>query len=158
MCRMYIFGCSLCSLPSRSLIMSAAAAAAGARKSPAPSAEKSSEPLPIYEREAFFAEKYRNYCLFVNGVADYAPEVQPLADALRCLPLLGFKMRARGYLEAAIQAHLLGDSQARDVAASEAVREQAHANGFNLTNIRAPDYCKLLRYTSLFALLLAEEQ
>ena len=126
-------------------------------KSPAPSAEKSPEPLPIYEREAFFAEKYRNYCLFVNGVADYASEVQPLADALRCLPLVAFKMRARGYLEAAIQAHLLGDSQARDVAASEAVREQAHANGFNLTNIRASDYCKLLRYTSLFALLLAEE-
>ena len=137
--------------------MSATASAAGARKSPAPSAEKSSEPLPIYEREAFFAEKYRNYCLFVNGVADYASEVQPLADALRCLPLVAFKMRARGYLEAAIQAHLLGDSQARDVAASEAVREQAHANGFNLTNIRASDYCKLLRYTSLFALLLAEE-
>ena len=137
--------------------MPTAVAAAVARKSPAPSAEKSPEPLPIYEREAFFAEKYRNYCIFVNGVADYASEVQPLADALRCLPLVAFKLRARHYLEAAIRAHMLGDSQARDVAASEAVREQAHANGFNLTNIRASDYCKLLRYTSLFALLLAEE-
>ena len=134
-----------------------ATAAAGAHKSPAPSAEKSSEPMPIYEREAFFAEKYRNYCLFVNGVADYLEEAQPFANALRCCPIIAFKMRARGYLEKAIAAHLIGDNTGRDVAASEAVRSQARENGLDLNQLRAQDLLRVFRYSSLFAILLAEE-
>ena len=109
------------------------------------------------DRELFWAEKYRNYCLFVNSIADYLPEAQPFANALRCCPLVAFKMRARGYLESAIQAHLVGDSTGRDVAASEAVRSQARENGLDLNQLRAPDLVRVFRYSCLFSILLAED-
>ena len=134
-----------------------AAAAAASKSQSAGSSSTSSKTSSVADRELFWAEKYRNYCLFVNSIADYLPEAQPFANALRCCPLVAFKMRARGYLESAIQAHLVGDSTGRDVAASEAVRSQARENGLDLNQLRAPDLVRVFRYSSLFSILLAED-
>ena len=121
------------------------------------SAVSSSETTPIYEREAFFATKYRNFGLFVTHLADYLPEAGPWATALRTMPLIAFKLQARSYFAAAIEAHLRGDNQGRDCAASAVIRQQANDNGVVLTKIRAEDYSRLLRYASLFSILLAED-
>ncbi len=109
------------------------------------------------DREAFFAIKYRNFGLFVTHLADYLPEAGPWATALRSMPLAAFKLSARGYFAAAIEAHLRGDNTGRDVAASAVIRQQANDNGVVLTKLRADDYSRLLRYASLFAILLSEE-
>jgi len=135
----------------------AAAAAAATKSQSVVSSSMNSKTSSVAERELFWAQKFANYANFVNSIADYLPEAQQFANALRCCPLIAFKMRARGYLEAAIQAHLVGDSTGRDVAASEAVRNQARENGLDLNQLRAPDLVRCLRYSCLFSILLAED-
>ena len=73
------------------------------------------------------------------------------------MPLKALLAHARGYFAAAIEAHLLGDNQGRDCVASAVIRQQANDNGVSLTKLRADDYSRLLRYASLFSILLAED-
>ena len=109
------------------------------------------------DRGLFFAQKFKNYNTFVQSIADYVPSAQPWATSLRLCPLIAFKMQVGTYFGEAIEAHRRGDNTGRDVAASTVVREQAHAHGLALSKLRADDLVKLLRYSSLFALLVAEE-
>ena len=109
------------------------------------------------DRGLYWAQKYRNYCLFIQSVAEYIPEAQPWATSLRICPLIAFKLQVSTYFGEAIEAHRRGDNHGRDVAASTVVREQARAYGLELSKLRADDLVKLLRYASLFALLVAEE-
>jgi hypothetical protein len=76
---------------------------------------------------------------------------------LRSCPLVAFKLQVASYFGDAIEAHQRGDNTGRDVAASTVVREQARAHGLELSKLRADDLVKLLRYSSLFALLVAED-
>jgi len=66
-------------------------------------------------------------------------------------------MQVESHFGEAIEAHRRGDNVGRDVAASAVVREQARAHGLELTKLRADDLAKLLRYASLFSLLVAED-
>ncbi len=102
-------------------------------------------------RALFWATKYRNYTLFIQSISDYLPAAQ------RICPLTVFKLNVETYFGDAIEAHRRGDNTARDVAASAVVREQARSHGLELSRLRAPDLAKLLRYSSLFALLVAED-
>ena len=122
-----------------------------------PSSSTNTKTSSEAERGLFFATKYHNYCLFIQSVADYIPEAQPWATSLRLCPLIAFRMQVSTYFGEAIEAHRAGDSVARDVAASAVVRQQSHAYGLELTELRADDLVKLLRYAALFCLLVAEE-
>ena len=110
------------------------------------------------DRGLFFAQKFKNYNTFVQSIADYVPSAQPWATSLCLCPLIAFKMQVSSYFGEAIEAHRRGDNHGRDIAASSVVREQACAYGLELSKLRADDLVKLLRYASLFALLVAEEQ
>ena len=121
-----------------------------------PSAGSSTESIPIYEKEAFFSNKYRNFCIFVESIARYLSEAEPWAEGLRSLPLSVFKLQARVYFAEAIQAHLRGDSQGRDCAAAAVIRRQAEAQGLLVGRIKSEDNSKLLRYACLFSILLSE--
>ena len=134
-------------------------AATAAEKTPAPSPPSSSTPSKTSEAERglFFASKYHNYVLFIKSLAEYIPSAQPWATSLSVCPLVAFKMQVASYFSEAIEAHRRGDSTGRDVAASAVVRQQAHAHGLQLTKLRADDLAKLLRYSSLFSLLVAED-
>ena len=133
--------------------------AAAAAKTAAPFPHPSSTSMETSEgdRALFWASKYRNYGLFIQSIAVYLPSAQPWATSLRALPLVAFKMQVSSYFGEAIQKHRQGDNVGRDVAASTVVREQARAHGLELTKLRAPDLAKLLRYSSMFALLVAED-
>ena len=109
------------------------------------------------DRDLFFATKFKNYTLFVTSLADYIPEAQTWATSLRVCPLIAFKLQVSTYFGLAIEAHRQGDNTARDIAASTVVREQAATHELQLSKLRAPDLAKLLRYSSMFALLVAEE-
>jgi hypothetical protein len=76
---------------------------------------------------------------------------------LRVCPLIAFKLQVSSYFGEAIEAHRRGDNVGRDTAASSVVREQARSFGLDLTKLRADDLVKLLRYGSLFSLLVAED-
>ena len=138
--------------------MSAPPSATAAAK-PAQSLPKSLAASAISEadRGLFWASKYSNYCLFIQSVAEYIPSAQPWATSLRLCPLIAFKMQVSSYFGKAIEAHRRGDNTGRDIAASTVVREQARAYGLELSKLRADDLVKLLRYSALFALLVAEE-
>ena len=110
------------------------------------------------DRGLFFATKYSNYNTFIQSVADYLPSAQGWATSLRICPLIAFKLQVSSFFSEAIEAHRRGDNTGRDIAASTVVREQARAYGLELSKLRADDLVKLLRYASLFALLVAEEQ
>ncbi len=109
------------------------------------------------DRGLFFAQKFKNYNTFIQSVADYLPSAQPWATSLRLCPLIAFKIQVSTYFGEAIEKHRRGDNTGRDIAASSVVREQARAYGLELSKLRADDLVKLLRYASLFALLIAEE-
>ena len=135
-------------------------AATAAARTAAPSPPSSSTPSKTSseaERGLFFASKYHNYCLFIQSLAEYIPSAQPWASSLRVCPLIAFKLQVESYFGEAIEAHRRGDSTGRDVAASAVVRQQSHAHGLDLTKLRADDLAKLLRYSSLFSLLVAED-
>ena len=110
------------------------------------------------ERGLYWAQKFRNYVLFIQSIAEYIPEAQPWATSLRICPLIAFKMQVSNFFSEAIEAHRRGDNHGRDIAASSVVREQARAYGLELSKLRADDLVKLLRYAALFCLLVAEEQ
>jgi hypothetical protein len=109
------------------------------------------------EKALFWAEKYRNYINFMGVIAEYIPEAQSWASSLRYMPLVAFQMQLSTYFHDAIDAHNKGDKTARDAAACLVVRQQARANEFDLTKLRSDHYIRLLRYTSLFVILTAEE-
>ena len=109
------------------------------------------------EKALFWAEKYRNYINFMGVIAEYIPEAQSWASSLRYMPLVAFQMQLSTYFHDAIDAHNKGDKTARDAAACLVVRQQARANDFDLTKLRSDHYIRLLRYTSLFVILTAEE-
>ena len=109
------------------------------------------------DRGLFWAQKYKNYTTFIQSIADYIPAAQPWATAIRCMPLVAFKMQLSTYFHDAIDAHRKGDRTARDAAACLVVRQQARANDFDLSKLRSDHYIRLLRYTSLFVILTAED-
>ena len=80
-----------------------------------------------------------------------------MGRSLRACPIIAFKMQVETYFSDAIEKHRAGDNTGRDVAASTVVREQARARGLELSKLRADDLVKLLRYASLFSLLVAED-
>ena len=109
------------------------------------------------EKALFWAEKYRNYINFMQVIAEYVPEAQSWASSLRYMPLVAFQMQLSTYFHDAIDAHNKGDRTARDAAACLVVRQQARANDFDLSKLRSDHYIRMLRYTSLFVILTAEE-
>ena len=101
--------------------------------------------------------KYQNYVRFITEIADYIPEARTWANGLRLMPSVVFKLHVETYFAEAIQAHKREDNTARDVAANAAIRSQAAKYSLDLNRLRPEDLVKLLRYGSLFALLVAED-
>ena len=134
------------------------AAASPAAPSPAssPTSLKISE-TSAADRGLFWASKYANYCKFIAEIATYLPEVQPWASSLRLLPLCAFQLHTETVFKEAIAAHRRGDHQGRDSAASAIVRAKAAENGLDVTRLHAEHYSRLLRYSSLFTILAAED-
>ena len=133
--------------------------ASAAAKTAAPSPPTSLAPSGTSEadRGLFWAAKFKNYNVFVSSLAEYIPEAAPWASSLCVCPLIAFKLQVSSYFGLAIEAHRRGDNVGRDTAASSVVREQARSFGLDLTKLRADDLVKLLRYGSLFSLLVAED-
>ena len=109
------------------------------------------------DRGLFWASKYANYCRFIAEIATYLPEVQPWASSLRLVPLCAFQLHTETVFKEAIAAHRRGDHQGRDSAASAIVRAKAAENGLDVTKLRAEHYSRLIRYSSLFTILAAED-
>ena len=122
------------------------------------SAESTSAPTPTYEVEVIWAQKYANYVKFVQSIADYLPEARQWAQGLNYMPLMALKMRLGGYFEEAVAHQRQNSIQGRDKAVALVIRSNAALHGFDVSKVRPDDYIKLLRYGSLFCLLLAEEQ
>ena len=107
--------------------------------------------------ELFFSSKYANYVKLIQSIAEYLPEARPWVNGLRLMPSVVFKLHVANHFTEAIKCHRAGDNTARDVAASAVVRAQAAKHDLDLNRLRAEDLVKLLRYGSLFALLVAED-
>ncbi len=122
-----------------------------------PSSSTNTKICSAADRDLFIAQKFKNYTLFIQSIADYLPTAQTWASSLRVCPLVAFKMQIESYFALAIEKHRQGDNVGRDVASSTVVRDQAKAHGLDLTLLRAEDLAKLLRYSSLFSLLVAED-
>ena len=109
------------------------------------------------DRGVFWSVKFRNYVNFIQSIAVYAPEVQPWASALRITPLCAFQLHVETTFKEAIRAHQRGDNEGRDHAASAVVRTLAAQHGLDVLKLKGEDYAKLLRYSSLFTILAAED-
>ena len=135
------------------------AVASPAAPSPAssPTSSKTCNEASAADRGLFWASKYANYCKFIAEIATYLPEVQPWASSLRLLPLCAFQLHTETVFKEAIAAHRRGDHQGRDSAASAIVRAKAAENGLDVTKLRAEHYSRLIRYSSLFTILAAED-
>ena len=136
-----------------------AASASPAAASPPKSltVTKISDDNSAADTELFFSTKYANYVRLVQSIAEYLPEARPWANGLRLMPSVVFKLHVANHFTEAIKCHRAGDHTARDVAASAVVRAQAAKYDLDLNRLRAEDLVKLLRYGSLFALLVAED-
>ena len=134
------------------------AVASPAAPSPAssPTSSKTCE-TSAADRGLFWAGKYANYCKFIAEIATYLPEVQPWASSLRLVPLCAFQLHTETVFKEAIAAHRRGDHLGRDSAASAIVRAKAAENGLNVSRLHAEHYSRLLRYSSLFTILAAED-
>ena len=134
------------------------AAASPAALSPAssPASSKTSD-VSCADRALFWAAKYANYCKFIAEIATYIPEAKPWSQSLRLLPLAAFQLTLETHFATAIAAHRRGDDQGRDSAASGIVRAKAAENGLDVTKLRAEHYSRLIRYSSLFTILAAED-
>ena len=122
------------------------------------STESASPPTPTYEVERLWAQKYENYVKFIESIAEYLPEARQWAKGLQYMPLMAFKMRLCGYFEEAVAHQRQNSIQERDKAVAHVIRSNAKLHGFDVSKVRPDDYIKLLRYGSLFCLLLAEEE
>ena len=138
--------------------VNAATAASPAAPSPASSqaSSKTSEPSAA-DRGLFWAQKFKNYVNFIQSIAVYAPEVQPWASALRITPLCAFRMHVETVFKEAIAAHQRNDNEGRDHAASAVVRTLAAQHGLDVLKLKGEDYSRLLRYSSRFTILAAED-
>ena len=125
---------------------------------PGGSTESASPPTPTYEVERLWAQKYENYCKFVQSIADYLPEARQWSQGLQYMPLMAFKLRIGGYFEEAVAHQRQKDLQQQDKAVAHVIRSNAALHGFDVSKVRPDDYVKLIRYGSLFCLLLAEEE
>ena len=125
---------------------------------PGGSTEIASPPTPTYEVERLWAQKYENYCKFVQSIAEYVPEARRWSQGLQYMPLLAFKLRIGGYFEEDVAHQRQNNVQQRDKAVAHVIRSNAALHGFDVAKVRADHYVKLLRYGSLFCLLLAEEE
>ena len=142
-------------------MQSPASAAAASPAAPSPanlqaSSKTCNEPSAA-DRGVFWSVKFRNYVNFVQSIAVYAPEVQPWASALRITPLCAFQLHVETVFKEAIRAHQRGDNEGRDHAASAVVRTLAAQHGLDVLKLKGEDYAKLLRYSSLFTILAAED-
>ena len=142
--------------------MSHTTVAASASPSAAASPPSSSETAPTSDvscadRALFWASKYASYCRFIAEIATYIPEAKPWASTLKYTPLAAFQLSLETHFATAIAAHRRGDHQGRDAAASAIVRAKATENGLDVTRLRAEHYTRLLRYSSLFTILAAED-
>ena len=138
-------------------VPSSDASAAKTTSQSLPSSSTNTKTSSEADRGLFWAAKFKNYNVFVSSLAEYIPEAAPWASSLCVCPLIAFKLQVSSYFGEAIEAHRRGDNVGRDTAASSVVREQARSFGLDLTKLRADDLVKLLRYGSLFSLLVAED-
>jgi hypothetical protein len=138
-------------------VPSSDASAAKTTSQSLPSSSTNTKICSEADRGLFWAAKFKNYNVFVSSLAEYIPEAAPWASSLCVCPLIAFKLQVSSYFGLAIEAHRRGDNVGRDTAASSVVREQARSFGLDLTKLRADDLVKLLRYGSLFSLLVAED-
>ena len=138
-------------------VPSSDASAAKTTSQSLPSSSTNTKTSSEADRGLFWASKFKNYNVFVSSLAEYIPEAAPWASSLCVCPLIAFKLQVSSYFGLAIEAHRRGDNVGRDTAASSVVREQARSFGLDLTKLRADDLVKLLRYGSLFSLLVAED-
>ena len=76
---------------------------------------------------------------------------------LKYTPLAAFQLTLETHFADAIAAHRRGDHLGRDSAASVIVRDKAAENGLDVTRLRAEHYSRLLRCSSLFTILAADE-
>ena len=139
---------------------SSAVNAAASPAAPSPEnlqASSKTSDVSCADRGLFWASKYANYCKFIAEIATYLPEVQQWASSLRLVPLCAFQLHTESVFKEAIAAHRRGDHQGRDSAASAIVRAKAAENGLDVTRLRAEHYTRLLRYSSLFTILAADE-
>ena len=136
--------------------VTAAASPAAPSLASSPTSSKTCE-TSAADRGLFWASKYANYCKFIAEIATYLPEVQPWASSLRLVPLCAFQLHTETVFKEAIAAHRRGDHQGRDSAASAIVRAKANENGLDVTKLHAEHYSRLLRYSSLFTILAAED-
>ena len=138
---------------------SAVNAAATAAPPPAnsPAITKTCNEPSATDRGLYWAQKFKNYVNFIQSIAVYAPEVQPWASALRITPLCAFQLHVETTFKEAIRAHQRGDNEGRDHAASAVVRTLAAQHGLEVLKLKGEDYARLLRYSSLFTILAAED-
>ena len=134
-----------------------AAASPGAPSPENLQASSKTSDVSCADRALFWAAKYANYCKFIAEIATYIPEAKPWSQSLRLLPLAAFQLTLETHFATAIAAHRRGDHQGRDHAASAIVRALAAENGLDVTRLRAEHYTRLLRYSSLFTILAAED-
>ena len=139
---------------------SSAVNAAASPAAPSPEnlqASSKTSDVSCADRALFWAAKYSNYCKFIAEIATYIPEAKPWSQSLRLLPLAAFQLTLETHFATAIAAHRRGDHQGRDSAASAIVRAKAAENGLDVTRLRAEHYTRLLRYSSLFTILAADD-
>ena len=134
-----------------------AAAPAAQCLTSSPTSSKTCNEPSAADRGLFWAQKFKNSVNFVQSIAVYAPEVQPWASALRITPLCAFQLHVETVFKEAIRAHQRGDNEGRDHAASAVVRTLAAQHGLDVLKLKGEDYAKLLRYSSLFTILAAED-
>jgi hypothetical protein len=134
-------------------------AASPAAQCPPSSSETAptSDDVSCADRALFWAAKYANYCKFIAEIATYIPEAKPWASTLKYTPLAAFQLTLETHFATAIAAHRRGDHQGRDSAASAVVRTKAAENGLDVTKLHAEHYSRLIRYSSLFTILAAED-
>ena len=139
---------------------SSAVTAAASPAAPSPAnlqASTKTSDVSCADRALFWAEKYSRYCKFIAEIATYIPEAIPWASTLKYTPLAAFQLTLETHFATAIAAHRRGDHQGRDSAASAVVRTKAAENGLDVTRLHAEHYSRLLRYSSLFTILAAED-
>ena len=104
-----------------------------------------SQHTPTYEIEKLWAQKYGNYCVFVQSIAEYLPEARTWAQGLQYMPLMAFKLRLAGYFTEAVGHAREKNTVERDKAVALVIRSNAKLHGFNVEKVRPDYYIKLLR-------------
>ena len=137
--------------------VNAASASPAAASPPSSSETAPTSDVSCADRGVFWSVKDANYCKFIAEIATYIPEAKPWSQTLKYTPLAAFQLTLETHFATAIAAHRRGDHLGRDSAAAAIVRAKANENGLDVTKLHAEHYSRLLRYSSLFTILAAED-